>query len=226
MEKQNPILAISNIELPVDVVKNFLDTMKSDDGIKIDSLPVDDKVRIWGERSSQLFTKGVDFLRRWENIPAEPINKLMQDVWCIVGNQIVQCAFMESMPVKTITFAAYGNKGNDPAPKGVILLPINYIAQVETNATSAFGALVFIGSQVRDLYNGKITPLDSFDTHNRASAYEAEYFLTLKNLGEKIGHPLELRCDYERELLQKYPQGLKSIDESLFYEPKTTPQER
>jgi hypothetical protein len=150
----------------------------------------------------------------------------MQDVWCIVGNDIVQCAFMGSMPVKTISFAAYGSKGNEAPTKAVILLPVDYISQVETNATSAFGALVFIGSQVRDLYNGRITPLSSQDTLERAKAYEAEYFSTLRKLGEKIGHPLELRSEYEQELMQKYPKGIASIDQSLFYEPKATPPAR
>lgn len=220
---EKPLIVVTNdlgatmAQGKLENLRQFVNNIGSKDGaVNVKDLEDGSKLKEIGQEASQLITMGVGFLRDPNQFPNPVINELMADTWCIVGNRIVQPAMSPAFPVPTISFIA---AGSSDSLRAYIFMPFNYAQIFKNNATSQFGALVYIGSQCRDFYNGQFSPLNSQDVETRALAYEAEYFRTLATLG-----PVVLD-DYAKKVLDRFPEGIKSLDPALSYEPKQRPPE-
>jgi hypothetical protein len=99
-----------------------------------------------------------------------------------------------------------------PFLRGVIALPENWGERFHEDPIRETGALVFVGSQAVDLYNGKLDASVAFRGH----AFEADYLLTVKEIA-----PLYELNDYQKKVLAQFPQGVKSPAAlGLLYESK------
>lgn len=65
-------------------------------------------------------------------------------------------------------------------------------------------------------WTGQLLNDKVFDWRKRAYAFEAETLITLSRILHGDGSELELN-DYQQEVLERYPQGLKSLDPKLLY---------
>jgi hypothetical protein len=75
---------------------------------------------------------------------------------------------------------------------------------IQKNAIYQLGALVFVGSQAVDYYNGKIW--SEFEkAKNRARAYEAEYLMTLKEAVPDL-----TLNEWQQDVLGAFPEGIRS----------------
>lgn len=167
--------------------------------VNIDQLSADDPVRVLGQQISDKFTEMVDCLRTFPNDHLAMLGRL---VWRLVGNRVIQVTFME---VPTISFAVARQSNR---LMGMVICPNNWLDQVKANPNFCMGGLVFVGSQCRDFWNGKLG-IDS-RIMDRADAYEAEYLLN---------SPSTVLSAHEAHLIQRYPKGLDSVRE-LIYEGK------
>lgn len=98
---------------------------------------------------------------------------------------------------------------NAPAPC-MILIPNDWLAMLAENLEEQTGAIVFVGSQAVDYYNGKIfVGFLRDEIVSRARAYEAEYMLSLSEIvknRKKSWTP----SDYQASVLREFPQGLNT----------------
>lgn len=155
------------------------------------------------------FDAAVDALR--STFPNRHINELVTLMWRLIGNQMILSA---SGPVPTLSFTALGHSLEDL--QAVVLIPPKWPESVANNYYFELGGLVFVASQCRDWYNGrlKVTPnsLGSPEVVRRAYCYEAEYLLTL--LGQVPDYQLN---KYQRQVLEGAPKGVASMG-GLAYE--------
>ncbi len=173
------------------------------------ALPFFDPLRADGEKNSACFTFAVDLLR--STFPNESIRELTALEWEMVGHQMTPFAVLEKVP--TLSFASLGKqqsegiKGLNP----VVLSPLKWHEMFNENPVYQLGAVVFVGSQIRDYYNEKIFERAVVA---RAHAYEAEYLITMRQFGS-----LSLN-DYQENILEKYPAGLASLPPGVQYQSK------
>lgn len=165
-------------------------------GERVEKMPKGDPMRIKGERLGERFTEGVAMLKLW---PSPDVRTLMSFVWDIVGNRVVPTALGPEVP--TLTFAAMGN----PAmPDGILFVPHNWEGMIQEDPVCQLGALVFVGSQVVDYYNKRVG-FEVEAVKKRARANEAEFLLTIKE-----AQPDHKFNDWQRSVLDEFPQGLRS----------------
>jgi hypothetical protein len=169
-----------------------------------------DPVRVAGQINADYFTFAVDMLRK--AFPNPEIAKLAALEWEMVGNQMTPVALTDQVP--TLSFASLGRregsgiKGLNPA----VLVPMNWHEMCNENPIYQLGAVVFVGSQIRDYYNEKIFEREVVA---RSFAYEAEYLITMREI---IG---ELKTNaYQDKVLKNYPAGLASLPPGVQYQSK------
>jgi hypothetical protein len=75
---------------------------------------------------------------------------------------------------------------------------------VKDNPVLQMGAVVFVGSQAVDYYNGKLTYEAHKNVLSRAYAYEAEYLLTILTMG------CQTMTEYQKGVLKRFGEGLRS----------------
>ena len=149
------------------------------------------------------FTSGVDFLR--SSFPNESIRSLMALVWDLCGSRIVPLAMGPQVPG-----LSFGKMGVN----GVIFAPDNWVSQIQADALYQMGAIVFVGSQAVDFYNGLMsTKEEARKVLFRARLYESEYLRTLQGIEGHSFNP------YQQAILHEYPEGLASAP-SLVYTSK------
>jgi hypothetical protein len=202
-----------------------------DAGVAVDArtLPSDDEFRVHAEAQVKYWTQTVGFLKTPQLHPHPQLNSLMQDAWNICNNQIVRCSILPQNPVPSLSFTFFGNATKSTG-QGLILFPNDYEQQFRKDAIYCMGGVVFVASQVVDYYNQKFTPDEVQKVPERAKMWEAEFLLTIKRAlaDEKaVGFPKAERNyqfnEYQIDVLNRFPQGIKSVPE-LLYEREQTPQ--
>jgi hypothetical protein len=174
---------------------------------RIDTLPKDDPVRVAGEEAGAWFTDGVALLKGFPN-PA--IRALAAMIWDIVGSKIVPTAMGPDVP--TLSFVVLRNSDVHEA---MILVPHGWVAMVQKEPLYQLGALVFVGSQTVDHYNGRVV-FEPKAAEKRARAHEAEFLLTVKKLS-----PMTALNDWQHGVLRDFPEGLATERvRPLLYTPK------
>ena len=154
-----------------------------------------------GKAAGEAVTNFVYILKT--SFPNKDINEMMSLVWDLFGHNIVPVAV-----TPTVKSASFLLIGDNKACRGIVLLPWNWSEIILENPIEQIGALVFVGSQACDYYNGKLySQINSKDTLARARAYEAEYLLTVKN-----DLPEYRFSEYQQEIIDKFPQGINSSE--------------
>jgi hypothetical protein len=158
----------------------------------------DDPIKIKGQEIANKFSEMVDKLRSSSNPRLAALGKL---TWRLVGNRVVPFAVSEDVKVIGLGIIVRGD-----IKLGVIMAPMDWLEQIESNPVNAMGGVVFVSSKARDYWNGKIV-VPSEEDECRAIAYEAEYLLTNPNL---------VPNDYQQKVLDKFPNGLASAPELVY----------
>lgn len=175
-------------------------------------LPDGDPLKAAIQPISDTFTNGVAFLKHF--FPNPTIRDIMAMTWDLVGNQITPVVMGPDVP--TLTFAVMGTRLK---PKAMIFMPHNWLQmighQLPSSSIYQMGALVFVGSQAVDFYNGKFFE-EPRDAEKRARAHEAEYLITTDYLPGTIGFN-----DYQKGVIDEYPKGLSTPSiQPLLYKSK------
>lgn len=180
------------------------------EGKNVKDLPDSDPLKNKGIRMGNTFTDGVHFLK--STFPSPTIRTLMGHVWNIVGHKVIPVTLGPN--VTGVSLAAIRKEG---IVQTVIFLPHNWLEDVKRDPVFQMGALVFVGSQAVDVYNGKVTEQrESEQTVLRARAHEAEYILHIQRMA-----PLVQLNDYQKDVLAAFPLGLLSpAAETLLYSPR------
>jgi hypothetical protein len=190
--------------------------------IDADKLPTDDPIYIKGKALGDKFSELVDLLRTNKNPRLAMLGTL---IWRLVGNHVIPVAMVEGIP--TLSFTALRNPAGI---MGMVICPEDWLEQIEANPLYCMGGIVFVASQCRDFWNGKILyPAQDQDQSatfgpgpqiatdpivlKRAFAYEAEYLHSIFPSGDLKPN------DYQSKVMAAYPKGLDtSLD--LIYDGK------
>lgn len=173
------------------------------------------KLRIQSEKMTAAFDLAVDTLRlKFPNPVVMGVTSLM---WRLIGNKMILSA---SMNVPTISFTMMGGPGKKPA--AFVLCPPLWNEMLEQDYIYQLGGVVFCASQCCDFYNEKFQHqqnnpigLQDQDVQRRAWAYEAEYLNVVK---EHL--PEHQFNDYQKKVMEEFPNGLLSLPENLVYQSK------
>ena len=92
-----------------------------------------------------------------------------------------------------------------------VIIPPEFIHQAKSKPIEALAAMTWIGSQVRDMANGRLF-IDPKNIGPRSLASEAHF---LHEAVER--HPDVKLPDFYREVMQKYPHGIQSLPRSARY---------
>lgn len=143
-----------------------------------------------------LFTTGVSILNKLEN---EALRSLMSYVWDIFQHRHVTLAIGPEVP--GMSFALAGNRKG--ALQAMVFAPTNWPEMMEADPYMQLGAIIYIGSQAADYYNGVFHDQESVNlSRKRSNSYEAEYLLLLKD------HPLN---EYQRKVVSENPNGFDPL---------------
>ena len=130
---------------------------------------------------------------------------------------MVPAVMMSELPTPSFMFEKKGDR-----EFALIMLPTDFAQRCQDDPYMQFGAVVFLASQARDAYNGRIPPEEETarkkvagKVHKRAHAYEADYLLTAQENCDDF-----TPNDYQKELLRRFPVGLGSLDPELKYTSK------
>jgi hypothetical protein len=157
--------------------------------------------------TGELVTRMVDCVRKDPRFPKR-IGALGVLLWDLIGHRITPVALTV---VPTISFVAEGTPG--VVPNGTILIPWEWAKYVRKEPYMGFGGLICIGSQARDFYNKNFNFFDRRPVMQRAWAFEAEFLNSVK-----ADDPEFVPNDYQKQVLDKYPEGLDSLPEGVWYE--------
>lgn len=148
----------------------------------------------------ETFTGGVAFLKAL--FPNVHVKTLATHIWDVFHHKHVVLALGPQVP--TMSFAMVRRGG---IPQALVLVPPNWLEMVKEDRALQLGAIVMVGSQAVDFYNGKFAKVEDIPTaERRCKAFEAEYLRTLPN------H--DLFNSYQTKLLKDYP----SFPTELFYD--------
>lgn len=165
-------------------------------GERVEKLAKGDPRRVNAEKLGNRFTEGVAMLKLWPN---PNVRTLMSMVWDIVGHRVVPIAL--GPEVESLTFGAMGN----PAmPDAIIFVPPKWEKLIQEDPVCQLGALVFVGSQAVDYYNGRVG-YEPEAMKRRARANEAEFLMTIKT-----DTPAHKMNDWQASVLEEFPEGLSS----------------
>jgi hypothetical protein len=158
-----------------------------------------------------VFERLIDLLNSPDLFPSQgPMHPLLALISQMMKRQMVAIGFRPAVP--TITFAV----GRHQSQSGLILLimlPPNYIEQVRQNPIQALGGVVFVASQLRDFVCHQY---DKRRSRLRAHAFVAEFLRVMRLHHEHEGLHWEPN-DYQRSILEEYPDGLASLASDLVY---------
>ena len=150
------------------------------------------------KKAESLFTWGVGYLKS-EVFPSLHIQRLMSFTWDVIGNKHVNLGVGPRVP--TLSVAILVNR------QTAVFVPHNWIEMVNEDPIMQLGAIVFVGSQAVDAYNGRAL-IDPDKIMPRARAYESEFLLYLRNFKPN---------EYQRGVLGDFPNGLNSLDSGVLY---------
>jgi hypothetical protein len=89
-------------------------------------------------------------------------------------------------------------------PQTAVFLPKNWLEEVRRDPVLQMGALVFVGSQVVDVYNHRLVD-EGPSSIKRARAYEAEFLLHTRKVSPNLSFN-----EYQQRVMAEYPRGLQS----------------
>ncbi len=163
----------------------------------------------------KLFDAGVDFLRDPQIVPNLAVNQLMTLTWRLVGNRITPAAVVEKMPLGHPETLHFWCEIKANGRLGVIMVPFEWDKMCQEDRYMQLGGLVFVGSQCADYFHEKVSEATGDrPAMARARAYEAEYLRTIQGFsGVRFN-------DYQKRVLEAFPQGLDSLPQHLRYELK------
>lgn len=174
-----------------------------------DEIPEDWKILI--PETGRFFSLAVDLLRNPVTTPHHGINKLMANLWRLVGNKIVPAALIAQLPFGYDGLFFWAEPGQDLA---AIMIPQNWLQKVSEDRWMQMGGLVFTAVQANDFWHGKIVAGESKNSEARSCAWEAEFLWHLTNTpGSNF-----TANEYQQKLMKDYPNGLASLDPALRYE--------
>lgn len=159
------------------------------------------------------FDSCVDFLRDPKRFPNAEINKTATLMWRLIGNKQIPTILDTQFDVPSVTFAVIA-KGPEQLP--LLILPKDFIRQVQLDPVFNLGVIGYSTSQCRDFYCAKIIGTNTIQINARAQAFEAETLLTLQRMASAEGLEIEL-YPQQREYLARFPQGINSLPVDMRY---------
>jgi|HubBroStandDraft_4_1064222.scaffolds.fasta_scaffold376953_2 hypothetical protein len=178
--------------------------------VNVKDLPDDDPRALLGRQCEGLFTSGVRMFR--SVLPNDRLRALARVIWDLVEHKQVVVAIGPDVP--SLSFTVMQLK---IVRQGLVLIPKNWPEQIRADYFMQLGAILYVGAQVVDFYNDRL--IDDPTAPARWSAYEAEYLRMIKDLFPRGWTP----NDYQRGVMEKYPDGLDSPGVELYafksYEP-------
>jgi hypothetical protein len=175
--------------------------------IHVDDMPADSPEAVNARLCERLFTNGVDTLRAL--FPNLHVRKISRLIWDLIGSRQVATAVAGDIP--SITFAVGRQNGVDSA---IILVPYRWPDMVKEDWTMQLGAILNAGVQAVDFCNDRMN--DRPAVLARCLAYEAELLRMIQTI-----QPTWKPNDYQKMVLSKYPEGIRSPGVEL-YEPRST----
>ncbi|GIW63754.1 MAG: hypothetical protein KatS3mg091_556 [Patescibacteria group bacterium] len=163
-------------------------------------------------RMVEVFDSLVDFLRNPDKFPDPQINQLVTLLWSLIGNKDITVV-LDQWNFPSVSFAVLGNNIEQ---QPILIIPRDFIIKVAEDPVFQLGMIVYMASQARDFYTGKIKEGSSDILTRRARAWEAQALLTLEEMAQKEGVQLTLN-KYQLEILQENPNGLSSLPPELNY---------
>ncbi len=170
--------------------------------VNINDLPKEDPRHARGRMCEALFTDGVDALR--SIFPNARVQALARAIWDLVGHKHVLVAIGPDIP--SLSFTIMQLEG---VHQGVVLIPKGWPEMVKANTFMQLGAILFVGAQVVDFYNGRL--IGDAGAPARWDAYEAEFLRALK---QQL--PDWKMTAHQRAVMAKYPDGLDTLDVELY----------
>lgn len=170
--------------------------------VHVDDLLPGDPLREHGQETGDLFTFLVETLRDPNGFPNPEINRLLNLTWWLVNQKVLQTALTPG--IHTMHFGC-----NAACTQGMFAIPYDWTTQCIIDRIFCTGGLVWAASQARDFHNKRMAQQDN-TVIQRARAYEAEYYLTVRS--ENWFRP----SDYQRAILAAYPEGLASAKHLLY----------
>ncbi len=135
------------------------------------------------------FTTGVQALK---GASSPVVRKLAENIWNVIGKKHVQTALGPKVP--SLYFAKIGRQST-------ILFPHDWPEKTEEDPFFQLCAILFVGSQAVDDYNGRFYCESADLIMRRARCYEAE-------LIHSVGH--KPKNDYHRGVVKDFPGGWDS----------------
>jgi hypothetical protein len=155
-----------------------------------------------GELCSGIFSGGVQLLMTFPN---KHISLLMSYVWDVFHHRHALMALGPKVPSLSISAA----KDSTGHTRIIVIPPHDWPEAVEKDTLFQLGAVLFISSQVADVYNDRIISKESRSVMIKlATSYEAEYLHIVKQMGHNDFN------EYQQNVMNEFPEG---IDSSLLY---------
>jgi hypothetical protein len=163
----------------------------------INDMPSGDPLRESGLQISAFLTHFVEQLRIYKTFPNQPVNRLAQLTWRLLGNRVVNCAVIQGE--SKLNFVIEAKRG---LKFGMFVASEKWPALCIERPEFCMGMVVWASSLCRDYFHDRIR--DPGRLINRAEMWEAEYLLTALNRKE-------FWLDrYQKRLLRQNPQGIHS----------------
>ena len=188
--------------MKAELLAQIVGAFQPDKGTHIEKLDKADPTYRQARTIEAAFTGGVEVLR--SAFPNERIRALGSVIWDIFHHRYVSMALGPAVPTLSI-----GIFGRPDALQALVFAPHNWAEMTAKNPLMELGAIVLVGSQAVDFYNGRVLTDGSGVMMHRARSYEAEY---IRSLGSAVK-----LTDYQQELLREFPHG---FDTRLDYKRK------
>jgi hypothetical protein len=181
------------------MTQNYMDVLRRffPGSAHIDDLDPNDPDAYEAKSLEVMFTTIVAALTKHGN---RKIAILGQHLWEVINQRLVHVARDARPPTLSFLVATTGG-----VVQGIILVPVGWLAMIQVDPAMEVGAIVYVGSQAVDFFNGRLKFDSSDRIRARAAAYEAEFLKTL---------PRSTLNAYQQEILGKFSNG---FDEQFSY---------
>lgn len=159
------------------------------------------------------FYECIDFLRDPTRFDHEGINSISTLMWRLIRSGEVSLT-LDQGDMTLLTFAVI-EKGIEQTP--MVVIPRNFLKQVNTNPIFQLGDFVYIASQCRDYYSGRSLLHNAVEADIRARAYAAEAFNMFEKMASEEGVELNFNLS-QLEYLKHLPkEPLKNLPPGINY---------
>lgn len=175
-------------------------------------------------QAGNMVTAVVGSLRNPKLVPLPRINKLMKLFWNLVGWRHVPV--LGGTGVKSVHFYCEDRGGR---AVGCIMMPPQWSKMMMEDPVMQTGAIIFAASQAQDFWTKKYLEAADYQKRKkqnplllRAYAYESDWLHYIKRVEEApklVGLESQWKPnDYQRDVLNNFPNGYDSLDPELQYE--------